>query len=507
MRRRNVLFVIAALVIVVVLGAIAGRRGKHEVAVRESVVTYGDFRTTLPETGVVQLPHVVTIPAGVSGTMGRIFVRAGDRTQSGALLATIENDQILSNVRGAEAAADSASGKARSVAEANAVLPEQNRSSIVQAQAAVVTARSQLTQAQQDVVAGSQSGLGYGGQTAEEQRLTADAALAKASTDLREARRTFDANRDLYEQKGISRDALMQSQARYEQAQVSYDQAKRERAILGGTLGRATQVLRDRVRSAQDGLRQATAALAAAQASARQSKAGDLQAARADVARAGGDLGYSRSQAERLDVRAPFGGIVQSVASQTGDSLRPIAPGDAVQAGQALFTLALDTNFVVRTKVDEQDVAGIRLGQRAVVSGEDFGGAKLSGHVVAISPIAQRSDDPSNTSRQIVTTIALDKKLPFLRDGMSVDVDIVTHAERHVLAVPADALRRDEAGDYVLRVRDGIGQRAAVKLGARNDTAVVVRSGIDARDTLVVEKNTDVVPGMAVKPAAAPTPA
>jgi RND family efflux transporter MFP subunit len=505
--RRTVIFsTLGALALAIVAGVIIARSGSHAIPVKEVSVRAGEFETKLPETGVVQLPRTATIPAGVAANVAEIAVRAGDRVRAGQLLATLVNEQVTTNVSDAQASAEAARGKAQSIAESNAALPEQNRSAIVQAEAAVVAARSQLTQTQQDLVAGSQSGLGYGGTTAEEQRLAADTTLAKAATDLREAKRTFDADTFLYENKGVSRDALLQTQARYEEAKVTYEQARSERNILGGTLGRETQVLRDRVTSAQDALRQAQAQLAAARANAAQSKAGDLVAARADASRAQADLAYAREQADRLRVVAPFDGIVESVASEPGDALRPLQPGDAVTLGQSLFTLAADDVFVVRTKVDEQDVAGLALGQKATVSGEDFNGATLPGHVVAISPVAQRSDDPSNTSRQVVTTIALDRRLPFLRDGMTVDVDIVTRAEPHVLAVPTDAVRKDGNSSYVLAIRDGRTQRVDVKLGAQNDTQAVVTHGLHAGDVIAADKDPSVTAGIAVKPAPSATP-
>jgi HlyD family secretion protein len=507
MKRRGWLIAggIAVLLLVVIVVA-AASSGSKAIAVKLATVRYGTFETRLPETGVVQLPRTVTLPAGVNANVLEIAVHAGDRVVRGQVLARFVNEQITSNVSDAEDTAAAAEGKARSVAEANASLPEQNRSAIVQAEAAVVAARSQLTQTQQDLVAGSQSGLGYGGSTAEEQRLSADTALAKARTDLGEAKRTYEADQYLFDNKGISRDALLQSQARYQQAQATYDQAARERAILGGTLARETQVLRDRVTSAEDALRQAEAQLAAARASASESKAGDLEAARADASRAQADLAYARDQADHLTIVAPFDGIVESVAAQPNDALRPLQPGDAVTLGEGIFTMAADDVFIVRTKVDEQDVADLQLGDRAIVSGEDFGGKTLPGHVTAISPIAQRSDDPSNTSRQVLTTIALERRLPFLRDGMSVDVDIVTHREPHVLAVPTDAIRKDGATSYVYEVTDGRAKRVDVKLGTQNDTQAVVTAGLHDGAVIVAEKNDAVTDDAAVKPAPTPSP-
>ncbi len=505
-RRRNTFIAIAGIALVALAGFFFARPAKPAIPVREAVVRYGDFITKLPETGVVQLPRTVTIPAGVSGNLAVVAVRAGQRVAGDQLLATIANEQLASTERDAEQTVAAANGKAQSIAETNAVLPQQNRSTVLQAQANLVATRSQLTQAQQDLVAGAQSGLGYGGSTAQGQRLSAEAALAKATTDLAEAKRTYDANAYLYAQKGLSHDALLQSQARYDQAKVAFHQTQSERQILGGTLTREAQVLRDRVGSAQDAVRQAQAALAAAQANASQSKAGDMQAARADAARAAADLSYARTQAGKLEVRAPFAGVIQSVATQTGDALRPVQPGDPVVQGQALFTMAADDNFIVRTKVDEQDVAGIRFGQHAIVSGEDFGGAKLPGHVIAISPIAQRSDDPANTSRQVVTTIALDRRLPFLRDGMTVDVDIITRDSKHVIVIPTDALRKDDKGTFVFVVAHGRARRVAATVRTQNDSQALVGAGLHDGDTIVAEKNPEIVADAKVTPAPSASP-
>jgi RND family efflux transporter MFP subunit len=505
-RRRNTIIVIAGLVLLLLIGFFVSRP-KDALKVTLTTVKYGTFSTKLPETGVIQLPRTVTIPAAVPGNMGLINVQAGARVHAGQLLATIVNAQLVSNLHDAEDSAQSAEGRARSASESSVAVPKQNRSSVVQAEANVVQARSQLVQAKQDLVSGSQSGLGYGGQTAEEQRLDADAAVQRAATDLREAQRIYQANQDLYSQKAISKDTLDTSQAKYEEDNVAFQQAKQQRAILSGQLTRQQSVLADRVHAAEDSLRQAQAALDATRAAAGESKLGDLEAARGDAARAEADLSYARDQVSHLSVVAPFDGTIESVATQPNDPLRPLQPGEAVTTGQALFTLAESGHFIVRTRVDEQDVAAIATGQRAIVSGEDFAGKELTGRVVAISPLAQKSDDPSNTSRQVLTTIELDKTLPFLRDGMTVDVDIVTHDQPHVLAIPIDAVHKDDKGkSYVFVVKDSRAVRSDVKLGAQNDTQAVATSGIRAGDVIVADKNAAVLPNVRVTAAPSPSP-
>jgi RND family efflux transporter MFP subunit len=507
-RRRNIVILVAGLIAVAALGIFGAVRPKGQaVAVRTEVVRIGHFTTTLPETGVVQRPSTRVLPALVGGNLGSINVHAGGLVRAGDVVATIVNPQIQSALATAESTYAAAAARAQNAVETNSALPAQNRSSVVQAQAGLQAANVALQQARQDLASGQQSGLGYSGTTAEDQRLVADAAVAKADTDLREAQRIYDANRDLYAQKAISKDALEQSRARLDQARVASDQVHRERQILGGQLTRQHSVLVDRVQSAEDALRQAQAALDAAKAGAAESRSGDVQAAQQDAARAASDLAYARDQVARLVIRSPFDGTVLSIASEPGDALRPLQPGDAVQPGQALVTIATSRAFVVRTKVDEQDIAAVRIGQRAKISGEDFGGKSLPGHVAEISAVAQRSDDPSNTARQIITTVALDGQLPFLRDGMTVDVDIWTADLQAVLTVPSDAIHHD-AGQrpYVFVVRTGKAQKTVVTPGAGGDTRTVIRSGLHPGDVVVAEKNDAVTDGAAIRPLPSPSP-
>jgi multidrug efflux pump subunit AcrA (membrane-fusion protein) len=504
-RRRNLVIILVALVVVVALGVVAARPRGAAVTARVVTVTYTTYQTKLPETGVVQRPQTQTLAALVPGNLGAIYVHPGQHVRAGQLLASIANPQLVDAAATARAAYEAAAGRARTVQSTNATLPTQNRSSVVQAEAALENARFTLNQAITDQRAGTQSGLGYGGTSAAQQRAAADAAVAQRATDLREAKRVAGADAELFAQKAIARNSLDQDQAKLQQAQVAYDQAKRDRDETYAQIARQNPVLAARVRADRDAVTQAEAALAAARANAAQDKSGDVQAALADAQKSAEDVRYASDQVARLRIVAPFDGTVQTIATQAGDTLRQLQPGDAVTVGAAIVTISAESGFVVRTKVDEQDIAGVRVGQRAIVSGEDLGTTKLPGHVQMIAATAQKSDDPSNTSRQVVTTVALDRAVPYLRDGMTVDVDIVTFDKPHVLAVPADAVRRDAQNKpFVLIVKDGLTVKRAVTLGPTNDAQAVVTSGVSARETVIAERNVGIVEGIRVTPTTAP---
>jgi HlyD family secretion protein len=506
-RRRNLILLGIGVIAIVAVGAFAARPRNDAITARVVKVDYTRYQTKLPETGIVQRPQTQTLAALVSGNVGAIYVHAGQRVAGGQLLATISNPQLVNAEQTAHEAYLAAQGRSRTASATNATLPTTNRSSVVQAEAALEQARFALNQAITDERSGAQSGLGYGGTSAAQQRAAADAVVAQRQTDLREAQRIADANRDLYAQKAISKDALDQSVAKLDQARVAFEQARRDRNETYAQIARQTPVLSARVQANRDAVKQAEAALAAARANAAQDKSGDVQAASADAAQRYADWRYAADQVARLRIVAPYAGVVQTIASQTGDTLRSLQPGDTVTTGQALMSLSADTGFVVRAKVDEQDIAGIRPGQPAIVSGEDLGGTKLQGHVATIGAVAQKSDDPSNTARQVVTTIALSHAPPYLRDGMTVDVDIITLDKPRVLALPSDAIRRDDKNKpYVLLVVNGVAKKTPVTLGPTSDTQAVVTSGVKTGDVAVAERNVGLTDGIRVKPTMAPSP-
>ncbi|HEX3466766.1 MAG TPA: HlyD family efflux transporter periplasmic adaptor subunit [Candidatus Elarobacter sp.] len=505
-RRRNVFILIGGLLVVVVIGAIAARPHGSAVTARVVTVAYTRYQTKLPETGVIQRPQTQTLAALVAGNLGQIYVRPGQHVSRGQLLATISNPQLVDAEATAQQAYLSAQGHARTTASTNATLPAQNRSSVIQAEANLETARFTLNQAIQDQRAGAQSGLGYGGTSAAQQRAAADTNVAQRATDLSEAKRIADADRALLAQKAIARNTVDQDVAKEVQAQSAYDQAVRDRNETYAQISRQGPVLSDRVRADRDAVSQAEAALASARANAAQDKSGDVEAANADAEKAYEDWRYASDQVARTRIVAPFSGTVQTIATEAADTLRQLQPGDAVTAGQAIVTISGDTGFVVRTKVDEQDIAGVRVGQAAIVSGEDLGTDTLPGHVVLIGAVAQKSDDPSNTARQILTTVALDRTVPYLRDGMTVDVDIVTQNRAHILALPIDAIRRDTADKpYVLALVNGMTVKRSVRLGQTSDTQAVIRSGVKPGDVVIAERNVGIVDGIHVSPTTVPS--
>jgi RND family efflux transporter MFP subunit len=410
-RVRNLLIIITVLAVIVGATVIYGKRGGDPVAVKTVTVKRTEFVTKLPENGIVQRPQVATVPTLVSGNIGQIYVKPGERVYAGQLLATIENPSLQSNAAGSQADYNSA--------EAN-----------------IETARIQEQNA----------------------KVTYQAQVETAKSNLAEARRVYDADAALYSSKAISRNQLLADKAKLDQAQVQYEQAVRQ-LRLGAVTGYGSnsvqyaQANADKMRIVNESNQE--------------------------------QLGFTR-------VTAPFSGVIETIATQSGDPLTNLRAGDPVTQGQSLFTIAASDAYIVKAQVDEQDIINVHPGQRANITGEDFPGVTLTGRVIDISPVAIRSTDASSTARQVLTTLRLDRSPPFLRDGMSVNVDVLTQDMRNALAIPNDAIVKDNGKAYVFVVRRGVAHKTLVHLGKANDTATIVQSGVQAGDTIVSQQ----VPGL-----------
>lgn len=290
-------------------------------------------------------------------------------------------------------------------------------------------------------------------------RVQYEATLATQKAALEAARRMFNSDIVLYGQKAIARNQLEDDRTKLEEAQIQYDQAANQ-LRLGAVSGYG-----------QD-------SVDAARANAKKMAILDQTSQR--------QLSFTR-------IVAPFAGQIQSIATEGGDQLAALRPGDAVQAGAMMFTIARG-GYIVKAKVDEQDVTSVQIGQRVRVTSEDFPNKTIGGIVSGISPTAIRSTDDASGSRQVLTTILLDQSPSYLRDGMSVNVDILTKVVQNVVLVPNSAILKDGKDSYVYVIAGGIAHKKRVSTAGSNDAFTAVTAGVPSGASVVSDRNA--LPGL-----------
>lgn len=259
-----------------------------------------------------------------------------------------------------------------------------------------------------------------------------------------------------------------QAAAALREAQSALNQAERElarretlqaRGLLAVELLEQARQARIRAREALNRARLDAAALAAG-ASQEQLLRQRLEAARAALA--------------KTRIHAQHDGIVQT---------RSVEPGDLVQPGRVLLEIARTDSREILLPLDEKNLAPLALGQHARVIADAYPERALQARVAFIAPAV----DPARGTLDV--HLELLEPADFLRQGMTVSVEIRTAERERALVLPHDALRqRDGERARVLVLDAGRVAEREVRLGLRGSALSEVLDGLqDGAQVLAVD--------------------
>ncbi len=221
-------------------------------------------------------------------------------------------------------------------------------------------------------------------------------------------------------------------------------------------------------------------------------------AQRAAVAEPGADVAQAQAQlALATSARAAAAArLDQAVLRAPADArvlARAVEPGQIVQPGRALFTLALAGPLQLVAQVDERYLEQLQAGQVASVLADAYPTQRFTARVLSIAPLV----DAQRGAIEVRFSVA--QPPAFLREDMTLSVEVETARREQALVVPADALRGDtSAGQSVWLVRDGRVQARAVRLGLRTLAAAEIVEGLSAGDVVLLGPAPQ--PGKRVRP-------
>ena len=206
-------------------------------------------------------------------------------------------------------------------------------------------------------------------------------------------------------------------------------------------------------------------------------------------------LAALQAQLDKTEVRAQVAGTVLT---------RAVEPGDLVQPGRVLFTIALAGGTEIHVPFDERNLARLALQQEAMAITDAYPDRPFPARISFIAP----SIDPQRGTVEV--RLAVDVVPDFLRQDMTVSVNVETGRREQALAVPNDALtdvQDDQA--RVLLLRDGRVQGQVVTLGLRGLAMTEVLSGLSPGDAVLADATALLADGARVRftPRAAPVAA
>lgn len=156
--------------------------------------------------------------------------------------------------------------------------------------------------------------------------------------------------------------------------------------------------------------------------------------ARSDRDAAEAELTLARAAMDRLELKAPFSGLVDTV---------DVEMGEWVQSGASVATILSLDPIIVRAEVSELDIANVAPGSKAFMTLVD--GTKMEGLVRFVAREA------SAATRTFPVEIALPNPGALIPAGMTTQVELLAPAVSTV-TVPRSVITLSEKGEVGLRV-------------------------------------------------------
>jgi HlyD family secretion protein len=468
---------IAAVVLfmVVLLGASACSLGQSANAQSQVEVAKGDLTVKVNGTGKTGYANDANLSFGTAGRIAKVAVKKGDAVTKGTLLAQLETGSLelsLSQAKLSEAAAGVSLTQAEMAVTQAQEDELQTESAITQAEVSLAAAQMNLdkTQAVKDIkdeimaaqmqveAAKAQIAVGNQSNTSDlkywtQYLVNAQADVARYQSDLAKLLAkdqyagiaTYELEIQKYDELIVDDVQLKEKQV--EAAQQAVDMAKQNTAQAQQNIVRYQQ---------------------------------NVDQANLSLAEAGKVVEVAQKQLDYASIVAPFDGVVAGLDFKTGDFFTP-----GLTAGASIYLVdssSLETN----ADVDEVDIAGVKVGQKALISLDALPGDQFDGLVDSISIVPATDSVNQGVVLYTVKVKFAGNPPAGAKSGMSASTDVITHESKDAILVPNKSIKRNSQGQTVvdLVVNQKIEERP-VTLGLTDGNQTEIISGLQAGDRIV----------------------
>jgi HlyD family secretion protein len=188
--------------------------------------------------------------------------------------------------------------------------------------------------------------------------------------------------------------------------------------------------------------------------------------------------------------------LAQTLLRASADSTiltRQVEPGDIVQPGKTLLTLATIGETRITAQIDEKNLPYLKVGETALASADAFPDAKFSAELYYLAPSVDAERGTVEARFRIPDPPA------HLRADMTLTVEVRAAHKEHTFVVPFEAVRGTTSGTpTLLTVQDGKAVSQPVAIGLQAGGHVEILRGVQAGEHVVI--NTTITPGTRVRP-------
>jgi len=438
-------------------GCIGGRGGSQ--ALDEEIITpvavqqieYSDISSMIVYAGQITANETVNVSSKISGRVKDVFFDIGDVVNEGDVLFTLDEVDLLNQIRQLEGQLNVAAQGVRNAENTlSSVTGGQFSSQILQMETAVSSSERQVESAR----------LGL---------QNSEIALNSARDALDNATTSYNNMRVLYEAGSISKNEFDHAELSYRQTQAGFEQASvgYNSAALG-------------LEQAELGLQQASESLAL---TVGEVTSDNLERARVGVGQAqasreavGIQLDIARDALNDTAIKAPIGGVI---------STRSVRASEFTSTQMPAFSIVDIDTVAVSVRVSELIINLLQPGQEVELYVNTISSEPITGIITTISPAA----DMTST---YPVKIEIPNPGQLMKPGMFAEAHFVRAASSSTVVLPHNAVLEDTQGRFVYLAVDGIAIKTPVETGIDNGKEIEILSGV-AQGAAVIIRGQDFV--------------
>lgn len=195
------------------------------------------------------------------------------------------------------------------------------------------------------------------------------------------------------------------------------------------------------------------------------------------------DKAKAQLEYDHTFVKAPINGTITE---------RLVNLGDKVRENDHLFSIVDFNTIVARIFLPEENLAKVRVGQKALVMSQSFEDTVFEGEVLRIAPVI---DSRSGTFK---VTVGLASQ-EVLRPGMYVNVSLLVTKKPDAVLVPKKALVYDDEQIFVYKIMKGRAKRVYIEPLVKDVEFIEPEKHISEGDELVIAGQNSLKDGAKVR--------
>lgn len=189
-----------------------------------------------------------------------------------------------------------------------------------------------------------------------------------------------------------------------------------------------------------------------------------------------GDFQQSRTKTQTI--ASPYAGEITSLTAAGQSYIRTGSPVAVISDSPA--------KLQVRLSVDEAQIADVKIGQKAMITGVGFKNTAYTGVVQKISSDAKQVVSKNGEATVVEVIVSVDKTGGEIKPGYTAKAKIITSENSGVLIAPYEAVRADKDGnEYVFKLCGKQAVKTPVVTNREFDKGFEITSGISKNDEII----------------------